>query len=100
MTWQRRTWLDGAAEAAASGTAAALACGPVRLLLSTETPLVATRLLSLATSALSERDAALAQLAQLRQTLAEPRDADASDVGEATRDWQRLLLTLVATLGP
>ena len=44
----------------------------MRLLLSTETPLVATRLLALATSALSERDAALAQLAQLRQAKANP----------------------------
>ena len=71
----------------------------MRLLLGTETPLVATRLLALASSALAERDAAMAQLAQLRQTLAEPRDAAAAEVGEATRDWQRLLLTLVATLG-
>ena len=34
------------------------------------------------------------------QVLAEPRDSGASsEAAEAARDWQRLLLTLVATLG-
>ena len=76
VAWHRRTWLDGAAEATAllSDSAATLACGPVRLLLSTQTPLVAARLLALASSALSERDAALAQLAQLRQVMVSVMD--------------------------
>jgi hypothetical protein len=98
VAWHRRTWLDGrgdsAAEATAllSDTAATLACGPVRLLLSTQTPLVAARLLALASSALSERDAALAQLAQLRQVMLRVMDR--------VRDRVRVQLRQVPTPAP